>query len=86
MIRMADGTPPPARQDNPAMAAIEEVRVRLDRLEANEARQAELRRTHGAPTARDLPGAIVDGHLSFRQCVQALEPIIRMERGKRRRN
>ncbi len=48
--------------------------------------QAELRRSHGAPTARDLPGAIVDGHLSFRQCVQALEPIVRVEKARRSRN
>jgi hypothetical protein len=33
---------PPAYQDSPSAAAIEEVRARLERLEANEARQAEL--------------------------------------------
>lgn len=36
-----------------------------------------------APTARDLPGAIVDEQLSIRQCVQALEPIIRAQRRRR---
>ena len=35
-------TPPPAQQDSQSVAAIEEVRVSLERLEANEARQAEL--------------------------------------------
>jgi predicted nuclease with TOPRIM domain len=35
-------SPPPAQQDSYSVAAIEEVRARLERLEANEARQAEL--------------------------------------------
>jgi len=35
-------SPSPAYQDNPSAAAIEEVQARLERLEANEARQAEL--------------------------------------------
>ncbi|HUJ08549.1 MAG TPA: AAA family ATPase [Verrucomicrobiae bacterium] len=48
--------------------------------------RAELHR-NDAPTARDLPGVIVDGHLSYRQCLQALEPLIRVEKMKRcRRN
>ena len=34
--------PPPAPQDSYSAAAIEEVRARLERIEANEARQAEL--------------------------------------------
>ena len=34
--------PPPAQQGSPSMAAIEELRARLERLEVNEARQAEL--------------------------------------------
>jgi hypothetical protein len=35
-------SPTPARQDSQSVAAIEEVRARLERLEGNEARQAEL--------------------------------------------
>jgi len=35
-------SPPPAQQDSQSVAAIEEVRASLERLEANEARQAEL--------------------------------------------
>ena len=35
-------SPPPAQQESPSAAAIEEVRASLERLEANEARQAEL--------------------------------------------
>jgi hypothetical protein len=35
-------SPPPAQQDGQSAAALGEVRARLERLEANEARQAEL--------------------------------------------